>query len=344
MNNRKQYKLLPNLLCVLGACWTVSVEATAVYCGDEIFSDTTLEGNLDCTSATSHGLIIGNNDVTIDLNGFTIMGSDTGAAIFGDGFSHLTVKNGAISGFMEGIWLFNFKDVAIEQIAFTHQGDDSIQINHSKNVLINDVQTSLPLPNHGSSIVFQFVHGANLTNLTADGGFLGLLSHESRNVHVADSSFSNVRNMGVRIVKNKGSVIENIRVFGASTCDSAIGVVWLGPSERIQVLNNVVSGCRVGVLAQTELPSQINIRDNRILANADGILLYELMNSDVTGNRVHFNNAGIVLLEDSYNNKIRGNIVTGNRTWDIFYDDSSYPNDWKNNTCVLANHDDIDCQ
>jgi parallel beta-helix repeat protein len=333
-------------LALMGGLITsgTSTAQAAVACGDQIVTDTKLEANLDCTDYVGDALVIYANNVTIDLNGYTIMNENTEyAAIFGDGFSGITIKNGAISGFFEGVYLFNAKNVVVEQLTIRGQGDDSIQINYSKDVKITDVYTSLPLPNAGSSIALQFVHDANLDNINANGGFLGVLSHDSSNFSVVNSRFSNVRNMGVRIVKNQRAVVENVSIVGASTCDSAIGVVWLGPSEQIYILNNVVSGCGVGVLGQTELPSQIHIRDNQIYANADGILLFELMDSDVRGNRVHFNDAGIVLLEGSYNNKIAGNVATGNRDWDIYHDESSYPNVWKNNTCASTNKDDVDC-
>jgi len=320
------------------------VEAT-VYCGDLILSDTTLDTNLDCSGYSGDALTIAANDVTIDLNGFTIMRSNTEyAAIYGSGHSGVTIKNGAVHGFQEGIWLFHSKNIVIQDLSFAGQGDDSIQINHSKDVNISDIQTSLPLPNGGSSVALQYVHNARLQDIVAVGGTLGVLSHESVNFRLSDSSLSHVRYRGVELIKNRRAVIENVVVAGASTCASAIGAVWYGPNEKVYVLDNALSGCDVGVLLEdTGSPGQMHIRGNRISANFDGILLNMLQNSDIKANRVHFAGAGIILLEESLNNRISGNVSTGNAIWDLYHDLSSAPNVWKNNTCVLASGGDVDC-
>ena len=320
-----------------------SVQASSVACGDQIVSDTTLESNLYCESTALH---IGASGVTLDLNGYTIEGGDVDHGVIAGDFTDIIIKNGAISGFMEGIGLYGVKNVLIKQITLRGQGDDSIQVFDSQGIVIADVQTSLPLPNAGSSIALINNEDVYVRNVNATGGLYGLLSEVMTNVYVAKSSFTNPRGLGIRLIRNDDAFVFNNTVVGATGCSSGIDIVDRGPTQKVRILSNVVTGCDVGVLVETssmDPPSEnIAIRNNRIHANDDGILLIGLLNSNVERNRLHFNNAGIVLLGDSSNNRIARNIVTGNHNFDMF-EDTSGSNTWENNTCQVSNGGAIDC-
>ena len=319
-----------------------SVQADSVDCGDEILLDTKLESNLYCEFTA---LSIGASGVTLDLNGFTIKGGAVDHGIFGAGYTDITIQNGAIFGFMEGIGLYDVKNVLIKQITFANQVDDSIQVFDSKGVVISDIQTSLPLPNAGSSVALVNVENVEVSDLHATGGVLGVLSAESVNFQVLNSSFTNFRSAGVRIVKNNRAIVENNNADGAPGCASGIEIVEMGPTQGVRIQNNVLAGCDRGVWVETQGtdPSEnIVIRNNHMRANDDGILLIDLLDSVVERNRLHFNNVGIVLLGESSNNRITRNIATGNFNFDL-YEDTINPNIWKDNTCVITNGGNIDC-
>lgn len=55
---------------------------------------------------TGDGIDIGNNGVTINLNGHTIWGSATGAALTTDSFNNTHFTNGYVRGFFDGVRLF----------------------------------------------------------------------------------------------------------------------------------------------------------------------------------------------------------------------------------------------
>jgi len=150
----------------------------------------------------------------------------------------------------------------------------------------------------------------------------------------------------MRIVKNKGALVENNNAVGATGCSSGIEIVEMGPTQGVRIQNNVLAGCDHGVWVETEgtdPPSKnIVIRKNHMRANDDGILLIGLRDSVVERNRLHFNNVGIVLLGDSSKNRITRNIATGNFNLDM-YEDTINPNIWKDNICVITNGGYIDC-
>src|SRR5262245_25663247 len=98
---------------VLGAG---SASASHVSCGDTITTDTTLDSDLvDCPN---NGIVIGADDITLDLNGHTIDGDgtlatgcdpqtefcDTGVA--NDSHDGVTVRHGSLREFDSGVSLF----------------------------------------------------------------------------------------------------------------------------------------------------------------------------------------------------------------------------------------------
>jgi parallel beta-helix repeat protein len=85
-----------------------------VGCGDTITADTTLDSDLvDCPN---HGIVIGADDVKLDLNGHTIDGDGTPAAgcnprkefcdvgVLNRGHGGVTVKHGSVREFDVGVW------------------------------------------------------------------------------------------------------------------------------------------------------------------------------------------------------------------------------------------------
>jgi hypothetical protein len=71
-------------------------------CGETITTSLTLTANLDCSAdTTTSALIIGASGVTVNLNGFSILGPGANASTIGiddrSGYNSLTVKNGSMS-------------------------------------------------------------------------------------------------------------------------------------------------------------------------------------------------------------------------------------------------------
>ena len=87
-------------------------QTSELSCGDTITADTTLEGDL--TDCPSNGLVIGADDITLDLNGHTISGDGKPVrrcprrqpcdwGVFNDRHDGVTVRNGSLRGFAVGV-------------------------------------------------------------------------------------------------------------------------------------------------------------------------------------------------------------------------------------------------
>jgi len=84
--------------------------AATIACGTTITTNVTLSANIDCTAdTTDNALIIGAAGITVDLNGYSILGPGYSAGTVGIaddpadtqsvGYSNLTVEDGTISNF-----------------------------------------------------------------------------------------------------------------------------------------------------------------------------------------------------------------------------------------------------
>ena len=213
-------KLGLSLVVLLAATIVVPVAnattASSPACGDTVTADVTLFKSLKgCAS----GLVVGADNVTIDLNGYAIKGlaDGTGTGIDVTGRTGVTVKNGHINDFAEGVKLFNTSNSTVEdlvirraltgiRLARTDNGVDSNQI------LDNKVRYS------GDGIVAfgaasSRIAGNTLSDLTGTGVLC-------RDTFTSDAEIvgnRSVRNdVGIRLMFCGASVAENIASNNAS--------------------------------------------------------------------------------------------------------------------------------
>ena len=115
-------------------CFAVMVAAAAVLiapsassagaglaCGDQVLADVVLQADL---VGCSTGLVVGADNVTIDLNGHAILGQSTlvGSGIEAEGRSGVHVRNGRISGFATGVQLFDTAVSSVERLVIRNVG------------------------------------------------------------------------------------------------------------------------------------------------------------------------------------------------------------------------------
>jgi hypothetical protein len=83
--------------------------ASHVQCGDVIVQDTTLDSDVVCTQIESNGVVIGADNLTLDLRGHSILGPGASEEDASNGIisnaprTGLVVKNGSVVGFSQGI-------------------------------------------------------------------------------------------------------------------------------------------------------------------------------------------------------------------------------------------------
>jgi parallel beta-helix repeat protein len=172
---------------------------TPLSCGDDVFTNVTLSANITgCTS--SNGLVIAADNVTLNLNGFTISGGPPVGGYPGwsgidtEGHSGLTIKNGTVSGFTNGV------------CACYENSGTGPTITHI--TATGNSQAGILLYDDGSGAV---VTNDTASNNTGDGTFPGdgiVVYGESGAVVTNDTASNNTGN-GIQIDYSSGTVVAN---------------------------------------------------------------------------------------------------------------------------------------
>jgi nitrous oxidase accessory protein NosD len=198
-------------------------------CGQVIKGDVKLLSNLICTG---DGLIVGDRNTSIDLNGFSIKGpglNSNKVGIMIGGQENITINgNGIISGFQSGIYISGSNDTVAKnlnvnnnKVAFYITGTNSFEINNnmvSNNTIgvashtsnKTNIKYNLFSENDLSGITFintvnSVIDGNNIFN-TTNGIFLDVQSSFNRvnfnNVFNNVLDVNNANNLPVNINKN----------------------------------------------------------------------------------------------------------------------------------------------
>ncbi|MEM8931087.1 MAG: right-handed parallel beta-helix repeat-containing protein [Acidobacteriota bacterium] len=156
-------KSLVLLLTVLFTC-LVAAPSSALVCGDTIYSHTVLTHDLiDCPSP---GLVIGEDHLTLDLNGHTISGKGSGTGIVVETGRHdiRIVGPGTVSGFHLGIRAIDSERVDVEGVTLDrHSGSAIAYTDTGESTLRGNTLTA-----NQSAISFQNLHSPRQFNRILD--------------------------------------------------------------------------------------------------------------------------------------------------------------------------------
>ena len=169
---------------------------TQPNCGDTITADTTLDSDLvDCPN---HGIVIGADDITLDLNGHRIDGDGTPAAgcnprkefcdigVFNRGHDGVTMRDGSVREFDAGVFVFKARASRVLDI--------SSKKNTSFGLIFNELSHSLIRDSAGSN------------NIPPEGDGMGVFG--SHGLRIVDNTFRNNRGPGIHVDGSNGNLIK----------------------------------------------------------------------------------------------------------------------------------------
>ena len=195
--------------------------ASSVSCGETITADTTLDNDLvDCPN---NGIVIGADNVMLDLNGHTVDGDgevfepcqkkefcDVG--VVSEGHDGVTIKGGRFKEFFVGVSVIAAKRAHLRQLAVTRNilgvgVFDSRRAHLRRLTASHNVDSGIILVNAARSALSR--SSANANGLDTDQAGMGLF--ESHDVTIKRTSLSRNGDIGllaeqvndVRFVKNK---------------------------------------------------------------------------------------------------------------------------------------------
>ena len=135
--------------------------ASHVSCGETITTDTTLD--TDLRNCPSNGVVIGADDITLDLNGHVIDGDGTEFAGCGNrefcdvgilDIDHdgVTVRDGSVHGFAYGVFVGSARDSRVLSISARRNILFGVAIGRSSRALVRNCSLSSNIPPEGDGI------------------------------------------------------------------------------------------------------------------------------------------------------------------------------------------------
>lgn len=183
-------------------------------------------------SGTNHAINISANNVTLDLNGHSLLSADDNERYGIEvGGSNITLRNGTIEGYTSGITLVTVNNTDIEKVLV-----DNIRVIESLGSAITTSEINL-----SSDIVIQ-------KSVFADNVAGDVRLGNSINVSIKDNSFLGISstqngNASVRVVNSANATIQNNRFSGyvwyyGTKEGTGVSVENSNPNPGILVLDN----------------------------------------------------------------------------------------------------------
>lgn len=332
---RKFAMLMAAVTIAVAGLLIATEEAQALSCGDIITVDTTLTSNLGpCVGVD--GLIIGANDITLDLNKKSIIGDgicpadpdcftssfvQTDSGVDVAGFTGVTIKNGTIKdSFRNGINIPAGSDgTLVENMKLRDDLVFAVNVFDSDDVVVRDTQMK-NLAGNGLDVRISdrftldhsmiFTAGKARQNL--GGGVCGIgngiFIFESDRLQIINNQFDDISQSAILVWDSTNGLIDNNKVtdtnflpcgppLAASTDFGAI-TITVG-SVRIVVSNNKLMDNVFAAIGLRSNPVDTHIHHNMLNKNGSGILFSNLATGTTIRNNCIQNSTTGVGLEDT---------------------------------------------
>jgi hypothetical protein len=310
-----------------------------ISCGEVIMEDTVLGEDLMCPPS-NFAIEIGASDITLDLGGYTLSGDASGTGVFAINHEGITIKNGIIDGFNDGIFIINSSYVNIENLTIRNQNITDpnhfifgVHIDGCQDVIVRDSLFEFPSVAHKEAVeIFDSV--VDVENIEVHGGGAGV-----------SFSFSGVCDP----VNNpsNGTVLNSrfSEIYGAG--------IWVACSSSALIQgNNFSTSPGVGVGIQGDAPflgavTGLTVKENFIHDTMIGIEFRGILGSNITKNYIYDNPYWGIAMRQSLGCYIpepgwecfnsTDNTIDDNETWgsgtDLYNDENSLGNSWEGNSC-----------
>jgi large repetitive protein len=269
------------LAAVVPAAEPAAGAGANVSCGQTLTQNTTLTNDLvDCPG---NGLLVGADNITIDLNGHTIDGTNarkpTTAAIETKGRrANVTIVNGTVTDFYFNGVSLSGRGNAVRKVTVRNIGAGCKQGDICAGILLMSCRRCTI----ADSVVSNAVHAF---------GVNGIDVYDSPGAHVARNRVQRNPGQGISMFQSPGSHI----VGNTSDDNKENGIHVNSGSDSTWVTGNEARGNRNAGIA-VGASRKAHVLGNEVSGNGDlGLLLFDLDDSVARGNRARGNGTGIVL-------------------------------------------------
>ncbi len=302
---------------------------TTVACGQTLTQSTLLLNDL--TNCGGNGLVVGAASITVDLGGHTVDGVGLAAGVLNNGFDSVTVTNGTISGFDDGVRLgagtgsnvvtdlvLAMNEVAAVMLVNADQGGNGNRV--ARNTLMNNTGVGIWLSEgtQGASIV---------DNTIGSGSGDAILVSASSGNRIEGNDISGISEAGLRLdgatnntitgntmdgIADAAVIVElashDNRIEGNDLFDAESGILVSG-SDRNQVIGNKAGGMSdAGISLDTVTDTLVSGNDVR--GNTTGIETYAAVGNEMRANDASESSSSAIAIGDhSLDNHIVLNVA-----------------------------------
>lgn len=284
--------------------WTVTtapVEA-ALTCGAVVTVSTRVTEDL--INCPEDAIIIGADGITLDLGGVTVDGVGIGAGVRNDGYDSVTITNGFIQEFVDGVALNpgTTRNIVSDLTVQLAEQAGVTLTNADDGVAGNTVRTST-FAGNGSGVLLQSgSQGSTVTgNIIAGSAGVGIPVLFSPGNTIADNEVTGSSDAGYVVEGSPGTVLTGNSAGGNS--DAAILIA--AGSHRTLATGNTVFESEAGI--DVEESDDVEVRENVLNGSSDNGITLELAHHVlIIGNDLRFNGGGVEVSE-STDGRIEGN-------------------------------------
>jgi hypothetical protein len=235
-------------------------------CGETLFASRTINTSLTCTG---NALTIATPGIVIDLGGHTITGDGTGSGItLNDGADAVTIRNGTITKFGNGVYVFSSDNVKISDLVL--KGDNiGLSIKASSGLQL----TGGELSGSTSAVKLDTAPSTNLKNVTisasvtaVESNYLGvsgstitskIYASESDMVVISGNTFNGG---GVSYTTQSRNGQVRLNTFNGGDTQ-----VFLGDAPSALIDQNTFNGGKIGL--QVEVTNIGTVSGTKITGN-----------------------------------------------------------------------------
>jgi parallel beta-helix repeat protein len=318
---------------VIAAVWLAlapGAHADQIACGQVVTTSTTITNSL--AGCAGDGIVIGAGGITVDLGGHTIEGTGLGAGVVNNGHDDVTVRNGALINFDNGVVL-NPGTVrnAVTELTLSRNEWSAIHLNNAsgnniaQNQLLevgdvglratngstdNAIKGNVVGTGAGDSFVVELGSDRNWFegNVVQTSAGQAVRVEGSANTMVLGNEFAGSSDFGISMFGAPGSVVQANKLGGGGDA----GVLLAGAHASVVRFNAFGQSSDAGVIL--DAMSNSLVKGNSMAMSGDAAIVLRGGSSNVRvidNTASHASDAGI-FISDGAANTVRGNVLTHN--------------------------------
>ena len=265
----------------------------SVSCGDAVTQSVKLTADLHCS--TSDGLDIAANHVTIDLGGHTIFGTSPYNGVADNSYPYATIKNGAIDGFTNAVYLHAAPDSVVTSIVARNDPGVAISVDASPFTTVSKAAVVA----YGYEGVYLQADGSTLTGSSVSAASnpvgTGVVVWGSGDT-VSGVTISASAKAGILVQYGGGNHVTKSRVEGAGSD----GIRFYDTQGATVSGNTVTGSAGVGILVEATSDGTALTKNTVSASAADGIeISTDSLGSLITGNTSNGNRSSGIDVENS---------------------------------------------